>query len=368
MTISFLDYFKEVPDHRVVGMVTYPLDEVLLATLVGVLCGADEWDAIELLSREYLTWLRRFLPYKSGVPSAQTFRKIFRLLPPKLLEDSFVSWVASLQEVVRGVVAIDGKALRGSKKAADGSGMAHVLSAYACDAGLVLGQRIVDGKSNEINVIPDLLEMLALKGAIVSIDAMGTQKAIAAKVVEKEADYLLALKGNQTTLHKEVEASFRDATLAKTCLVHKTKDTGHGRIEERECLVTDRIDALKARHPDWKNLRTIASITSKRIDRKTGQSSFETRFFITSLDANPVLILAASRAHWGIENNLHWQLDITFREDQCRTRKDFSAVNLSIVRHLAFNILKRDASKLSLKRKRLKASVNPSFRNDLLAR
>jgi predicted transposase YbfD/YdcC len=368
MTISFLEYFKEVPDHRVVGMVTYPLDEVLLATLVGVLCGADEWDTIELLSREYMAWLQRFLPYKSGIPSAQTFRKIFRLLPPKLLEERFVLWVASLQEVVRGVVAIDGKTLRGSKKAADGSGMAHVLSAYACDAGLVLGQRIVDGKSNEINVIPELLEMLALKGAIISIDAMGTQKAIAQKIVEKEADYVLSLKGNQGTLHKDVALFFETASLAETNLVHKTKTTGHGRIEERECHATDKIDALRARHPDWKNLRSIAAITSRRTDRKTGKSSVETRFYITSLSADPAAILAATRAHWAIENNLHWQLDITFNEDQCRTRKDFSALNLSIVRHMALNILKREDSKLSIQRKRIKASVNPHFRDELLAR
>jgi DDE_Tnp_1-associated/Transposase DDE domain len=157
-------------------MVIYPLNEVLLATLVGVLCGADDWDAIELLSREYLAWLKRFLPFKCGVPQAQTFRKVFRLLPPKVLEQRFAAWVCSLREVVRGVVvAIDGKTLRGSKKAGDGSGALHLLSAYACDAGLVVGQRAVDGKSNEIKAIPELLEMLAIKGAIVSIDAMGTE-------------------------------------------------------------------------------------------------------------------------------------------------------------------------------------------------
>lgn len=368
MTISFLECFKEIPDHRIVGMITYPLDEVLLATLVGVLCGADEWETIELLSREYLVWLRRFLPYKSGIPSAQTFRKIFRLLPPKLLEERFVLWMASLQDVIRGVVAIDGKTLRGSKKAADGSGMAHVLSAYACDAGLVIGQCVVDGKSNEIKAIPELLDMLVVKGAIISIDAMGTQKKITEKIIEKEADYVLALKGNQGTLHKDVALFCEEASLAGTGVVHKTKETGHGRIEERECRAIDKLDALKAKHPDWKNLCSIAAITATRTDRKTGQSSCETRFYITSLPADPAAILAATRAHWSIENNLHWQLDITFREDQCRTRKDFSPLNLSIVRHMALNILKREKSKMSIQRKRVKASVNPSFRDEILAR
>jgi len=366
--ISFLEHIKEVPDHRVVGMVTYPLDEVLLATLVGVLCGADDWDVIELLSREYLPWLKQFLPFKQGIPQAQTFRKIFQLLPPKILEERFAAWVSSVRKIAREVVAIDGKTLRGSKKSADGKGALHLLSAYACEAGLVIGQCAVDGKTNEITAIPELLEALAIKGAIVSIDAMGTQKAIAAKIVEKKADYVLALKGNQSALHDDVKRFFADTALAKTGAVHATTNTGHGRIEERTCLVTGAVDWLKELHPDWQNLRSIAAITSKRIDKKTGQSSTETRFYITSLPADPVSILAATRAHWGIENNLHWQLDITFDEDRCRTRKDFSPLNLAIVRHVVLNILKQDQSKLSLNRKRVKASVNPTFRAELLAR
>jgi predicted transposase YbfD/YdcC len=366
--ISFLEHIKDVPDHRVAGMVTYPLNEVLLVTLVGVLCGADDWDVIELLGMEYLSWLKRFLPFKHGVPQAQTLRKIFRLLPPKVLEERFAAWVASLREIAREVVAIDGKTLRGSKKSADGKDALHLLSAYACEAGLVIGQCAVDGKSNEITAIPELLDMLAIKGAIVSIDAMGTQKAVAAKIMEREADYILALKGNQSALHDDVRRFFEDAELAKTCAVHATTDTGHGRIEERISRATEDIDWLRERHPDWKNLRAIAAITSKRIDKKSDQTSTETRFYITSLPADPAAILAATRAHWGIENNLHWQLDITFDEDRCRTRKDFSPLNLAVIRHAVFNILKQDQSKLSMQRKRVKASVNPAFRTELLAR
>lgn len=189
---------------------------------------ADDWEAIELLSREYLGWLKQFLPSKTGIPHAQTFRKVFRLLKPEVLEQCFASWVASLQEIVRGVVAVDGKTLRGSKQAADGSGALHLLSAYACEAGLVIGQCAVDRKSNEIKAIPDLLEMLAIKGTIVSIDAMGTQKAIAAKIVEQEADYVLALKGNQSTLHDDVKSFLEDAELAKTCAVTKQPMRGMG--------------------------------------------------------------------------------------------------------------------------------------------
>jgi hypothetical protein len=189
-------------------MITYPLNEVLLVTLVGVLCGADDWDVIELLGREYLPWLKQFLSFKQGIPQAQMLRKVFRLLPPKVLEERFAEWVASLREIAREVVAIDGKTLRGSKKSADGKDALHLLSAYACEAGLVIGQCAVNGKSNEITAIPELLDMLAIKGAIVSIDAMGTQKTIAAKIVEQEADYILALKGNQSSLHDNVSRFF----------------------------------------------------------------------------------------------------------------------------------------------------------------
>jgi predicted transposase YbfD/YdcC len=349
-------------------MVTYPLSEVLLVTLVGVLCGGDDWEMIELLGREYLPWFQQFLPFSHGIPQAQTLRKIFCLLPPKILEERFAAWVGGLREAVREVVAIDGKTLRGSKKRADGQDALHLLSAYACDAGLVIGQRAVDGKSNEITAIPELLDMLAVKGAIVSIDAMGTQKAIAAKILAKEADYVLALKGNHSSLHDDVKRFFDDGTLAETCATHTTTNTGHGRIEERTIRATDAIDWLTTLHPDWKNLRSIAAITAKRLNKKSGQISTETRFYISSLPPNPAILLATTRAHWAIENNLHWQLDLTFREDYCRTRKDFSPLNLAIIRRAVFNILKHDPSDLSMQRKRIKASINPSFRSLLLSR
>ena len=192
--ISFLEHIKDIPDHRVAGMVIYPLNEVLLATLVGVVCGADDWDAIELLSREYLPWLRQFLPFRHGVPQAQSFRKVFRRLPPRILEERFAAWVSSLRELVRGVVAIDGKNTSRLEKKRRRKRRVASFVGLCCEAGLVIGQRAVNGKSNEITAIPELLDMLAIKGAIVSIDAMGTQKAIAAKIVAQEADYVLALR------------------------------------------------------------------------------------------------------------------------------------------------------------------------------
>lgn len=368
--VSFFDVIRSIPEQRIVGMVTYPLDEILLGSFVGVLCGGDDWEVIEDMSKANLDWLRQFLPYKSGICPAQTCRRVLSLLPAKLLEKGFATWASSLQEQVRGVVAIDGKTLRGSRKSAKksehGTDALHLLSAYACEAGLVIGQRAVDGKSNEITAIPELLDMLAIKGAIISIDAMGTQKAIAEKIIEKEADYVLALKGNQSSLHNDIKEFFADSELAKTCRTHQTTNGGHGRIEERKILATDDIDWLKTRHPEWKKLASIAAITAKTTIKKTGSTSVETRFYISSLPANPEKILATTRSHWAIENNLHWQLDVSFNEDKCRVRKDFEPQNLAIIRHAVLNILKQDQSKISIKRKRLKALINQDFRTNLL--
>src|SRR5580700_4059055 len=187
MTLGFLDQMRVVPDHRIAGMVTYPLDEILLATLAGVVCGADDWEGVEEVATGGLNWLRGFLPFANGIPTAQTLRKVFRLLDAQALERGFAAWAASMRAAARAVIAIDGKTLRGSKTSSDGKGALHLVSAYATEAGLVLAQCAVDGKSNEITAIPELLDMLNLKGAIVSIDAMGTQKEIARRIVDKGA-------------------------------------------------------------------------------------------------------------------------------------------------------------------------------------
>lgn len=376
MTLNFLDHIKTIEDHRVMGMVTYPLDEVLLTTLVGLLCRADDFDEIELLGQEQLSWLRQFLPFKEGIPQAQTFRKIFRLLDPQGLEKAFASWVADLQKQISGVVAIDGKTLRGSKHDTTGKDALHLVSAYAHEAGLVIGQRAVDAKSNEITAIPELLDLLILTEAIVTIanhlacakiDAMGTQKDITAKIRERKADYLLALKGNQGTLHDDVVDFFDDPVLSVDCPAHKSTGVGHGRVEERVCRAVDARSWLTERHPDWTDLTSIAEVTATRTNKKTGEISTETRYYISSLPPDPAVIAAACRSHWSVENNLHWQLDVTFREDACRTRKDHAPLNFAIIRHAALNMLKRDPSKMSLKRKRLKAAVNSGFRETLLA-
>jgi predicted transposase YbfD/YdcC len=366
---GFLACMEAVPDHRITGMVTYPLNEILLATLVGVVCGADDWDGVEEVAQGALAWLCGYLPFTHGVPTAQTFRKVFRLLDSKALERSFAAWAQTLHQKSEtgetGVVAIDGKTLRGSRQG-DGSGALHLVSAYACEAGLVLAQRAVDQKSNEIKAIPELLDLLSLDGAIVTIDAMGAQKEIAAKIIDKGGDYVLALKGNQTSLHEDAKLFFADDVLTTSCARHSNIDAGHGRIEARTCLAADAA-WLTERHPAWKGLRSIAAITAQRTDKKTGATSVETRLFLSSLAPDPKVILTAARSHWSIENSLHWTLDVTFDEDRCRTRKDNSALALGVVRHAALNLLKKEASKASIRRKRLRAAIDPVFRTAVFA-
>lgn len=365
MGLLFLEHFGSVPDHRVPGLVTYPLDELLLSTLSGLLCGGEDWEDVVTLAEAHLEWLRGYLPFRHGIASPDTYGTVFRALDSDALAGSFAAWVSSLVGQVRGVVAIDGKTLRGSKREASGKGALHLLSAFAHEAGLVIGQKAVDGKSNEITAIPELLDVLALEGAVVTIDAMGAQRGIAEAICARGADYVLALKGNQSTLHDDVRLFFTEKSSDVTWDAASSTDGGHGRIEERTCTATADIAWLEALHR-WPNLRSIAQVRSSRTSKKTGETTTESRLFLSSLPADAARLLAATRAHWAIENTLHWSLDVTFREDANRTRKDHAALNLATIRHAAFNLLKRSKHKASIKTKRLNAALHNHYRAELI--
>lgn len=366
MGMTFLDWCGGLEDYRVLGMVTYPLEEIVFAAFIGVMCGGDDWEDIALIAAEKIDFLKRFLPYEGGVASEQMMRRCFRALDSRGFQEGFAAWVAGLTGTLRGVIAIDGKTLRRTRDRAKDKKPLHLLSAFAHEAGLVIAQQAVDQKSNEITAIPDLLEKLCIQGCIVTIDAMGTQKAIASKIREGEADYVLALKGNQSTLEDDVRRFFDDPALAANCASVATSDFGHGRIEERRCLATEDIDWLRALHPDWTDLRSIAAVIATRTDKVSGETSTEMRCYISSLPAHPATILDATRSHWSIENNLHWVMDVSFHDDLSRARDKNIALNFAVLKHAAFNMLKRIPEKLSIKSRRRKAGLNELFLTNCL--
>lgn len=366
MLKSFIVEVGELSDPRYERFVTYPLVEIVLGALVGTLCGAEDWEDVVFLCEEKLPFLREYLAYEQGIATAKTFWRVFEMIDTDAFSACLTSWVNRLVGQVSGVVAIDGKTIRGARKF-DGIDRAlHVLSAYAHEAGMVLAQARVDEKSNEISAIPFLLQTLSIEGCVVTIDAMGTQTAIAEAIIAKSADYVLALKGNQGTLKDDVAIFFADEFLTKTCDEHTTTELGHGRIEVRTVRVSTDIAWLKARHEDWKNLSSIVAITSERTDKKTGHKSTETRFYVSSLMAPAARLLEITRAHWSIENNLHWMLDVIFGEDDCKTRKKHAAFNLTTLRKWALAMLKKHPEKLAIKRKIKKASFNNDFLKSIL--
>jgi predicted transposase YbfD/YdcC len=367
--ISLQRLFEDMDDPRVVGRCTYPLVEVVLIAICGVLCGAETWTEVEEFGESKRDWLATFLKLEQGIPSHDTFRRVFSILPAEDFERRFRAWVEQSFRVEQGqVIAIDGKTLRGA-----GLRALHLVSAWAHRSGIVLGQRKVEEKSNEITAIPQLLEDLYLAGSIVTLDAMGTQTTIAQKIIDKKADYVLALKGNQGQLHTDVqewfawarERQFQDMPHSFAQTVNKN----HGRIELRQCwaLSDPRAFEVIRHHDGWAGLQSLVMVKRERRALDNTPVSVETVFFISSLPPDAELLLTAIRAHWSIENNFHWVLDVVFREDDARLRVVNGAENFAVLRHFALNLLKRHPAKLSLKRKRFKAALDDSFLAQLLA-
>jgi predicted transposase YbfD/YdcC len=373
---SLWEPFATLADPRRDQLKEHPLVDSLTIALCGVICGADGWSAIETFGREKERWLRTFLALPGGIPSHDTFGRVFARLDPEEFRRCFLTWVrAVVGEPEPQVVAIDGKTVRRSYDRSSGKEALHLVSAWATTSGLVLGQVATDAKSNEITAIPVLLRLLDLEGAVVTTDAMGCQTAIATQIVEQGADYVLALKDNHEKLHDRVTRACADADVAAGTALPLgdlpediATDKGHGRREQRRCRAIGDPAYLADIDPDraWPDLRSVVCIESTR---RIGEAvSIEARHYLSSLPADAKALSAAVRSHWGIENRLHWVLDVTFREDDSRVRVGHAPENLAILRHIALNLLRQDrSSKGSVPTKRFRAALNDRYLRSLLA-
>jgi predicted transposase YbfD/YdcC len=370
LSASIVEYFASIPDPRVERTKQHSLTDILVLSLCGVICGANAFTDIEKFGRAKEDWLRTFLELPNGIPSHDTLGRVFSALNPIALAEAFRQWVSAVARLTQGeVVAIDGKTLRRSFREAGSKSFVHMVSAFATSNRVVLAQVKTDEKSNEITAIPRLLELLALKGCLVTIDAMGCQKEIAAAIVDAGADYLLGVKDNQPTLRTEIAAIFDHARRNPKELdvdFHETRDNGHGRIEIRRCWTTSLVESL-SQHRQWTNLNSLAMI---EVDRTVGgQTSTEQRYFISSqANLSASVALNSSRRHWGIENEVHWVLDVAFREDDCRIRAGHAAENFAVIRHLSLNLLKSvKNAKGGIHSRRLQAGWNNDFLLRVLA-
>lgn len=357
--------FTQIEDKRRALGRLHKLNDILVMAVVAVLCGADTWNEIEMFCKAKEDWLSKFLGLKNGIPSHDTFNRVISSIDHEVFEEKFIAWTSELINISgqKEIISIDGKTVRGAKSRGKKSPI-HIVSAWASQNSLVLGQVKTDEKSNEITAVPELLNSLTIENTIITADAMSCQKDIAKKIIEKEADYILAVKGNQKQLLQDVEEEFK---FGKDYPIYEDVDLGHGRIETRKCSLIRDFQFITEDN-DWANLKTVVKIESKR-EFKNGDRETETmtRFYITSLDDEPKELLHYIRTHWEIENKLHWRLDIAFREDESRKRKDNAAENFAILRKIVLNLLRNDKSKkVGLKSKRLIAGWDYSYLESLL--
>jgi predicted transposase YbfD/YdcC len=364
---SLRKHFRLLKDPRVVGRTRHLLFDIIVLAMCGVIGNCDDWPDIALFAQKRQTWFRRFLKLPHGVPAHDTFERVFAALDPRALERCCLAWLREVAGLV-GLdhIAIDGKTLRGS--AASPLGALHLVSAWATQAKLTLGQVAVDGKSNEITAIPQLLELLDLNGALVTIDAIGCQKTIAKNIVAGGGDYVLVVKGNQEHLLADIQdtvaQALEGALPAGAVRTHTTRAQGHGRQEERSCVVIQHVAGIRDRQA-WPGLTTVGMCRRERtVD---GQSSTEVCYFIGSRRMAARRYAQALRSHWGIENNLHWQLDVSFHEDASRIENRHGAANVALLRKLALVLLKRHPRKDSIARKRKAAALDPDLLGEILA-
>ena len=360
--LSLMEVLEGIEDTRREQSVIYPLHEILIIMLLAVICGATSYAKVEMFGKSKKDWLGKFLELENGIPDACTFRNVIKEIDSKKLHLLFCEWMKSVVKELSGVVAIDGKQARRTKDVKKRP--LHVVSAFSAECGLVLGQLACEEKSNEITAIPKLLEMLEINGCIVTIDAMGTQTAIADAIIDKGADYILSLKENQKTLYNDVKLYLDDIRKEKSILesdnYFKTVEKGHGRIETRECIISEDISWLKNR-TEWNSLHGIGAIYCD-IDENDSKSKQSHYFIYSCKGLNAEQIMKHKRSHWSIENNLHWVLDMAFREDESRARKDNSAENFNVLRQIALNILKSEKSfKGGITDKQFKCLLDSSY-------
>ncbi|GIK81518.1 MAG: ISAs1 family transposase [Alphaproteobacteria bacterium] len=373
---SLVAVFAALPDPRQASKVLYPLPEIMLLLLCATLAGADDFVEIELWGRRNLAFLRRLLPYQHGIPSHDTLGEVVAALDAGLFRDCFATWVAGLREAAaadpeeREVIAVDGKTARRTHARRKGREPLHLLSAWACRQRLVLGQQAVDDKSNEITAIPVLLERLELAGALVTIDAIGTQIAVAETIRVRGGDYLLALKANRPLLLAEVETLFAAPPPEMAIETHQTVDGDHGRIETRRHAVCHQLDWLFSdrRYPDEPRFPDLAMIgmVERETERADGNTDRERRSYLCSAKLDAQTFARAVRAHWGIENRLHWVLDVVFRDDLARLRSGHGPANMAVVKHMALNLLQQAKPTTSLKNRRKLAGWSTDYLNALI--
>lgn len=368
---SLEECFGDMPDPRVVGRCEHLLIDIIMVAVCAVLSGAESWSEEEEFGESKEAWLKQYLTLAGGIPSHDTFGRVFRLLDAEAFQARFMGWVEATFRVERGqVIAMDGKVARGSRDSYRGQEAIALVSAFAQASGVLLGQRRVEEKSNEITAVPELLKTLFIKGCVVTVDALNCQKEIAQTIIERGADYVFALKGNHPQLHREVMEWFAWAKARQFRDIEhtfcQTVSKGHGRREIRQCYALADPSAFEALayYDGWAGLHSIAVVYRER--RLPDRPQTETAYFLSSLPADAERILAATRAHWAVENTFHWTLDVTFAEDASRVRLANAPENFAILRHIAFNWLKRHPATATLNRKRFRAALDDSFWLELL--
>lgn len=368
--ITISEHFNNIDDPRIERRKLHKLIDILTISLCAVICGADTWEDIELFGESKHEWLKKFLELPNGIPSHDTFARVFARLAPEQFQKSFVSWIQSISNLTnQEIIAIDGKTLCSSYDKSNNKAAINMVSAWAATNSLVLGQVKVDDESNEITAIPKLLKVLCLQGCIVTIDAIGCQKEIVKQIVEQDGDYVITLKKNQNSLYEKVESLFESVVNKNFQEIEysdfRKDESGHGRHEIRQCVMLSNIQELIDPEGKWSKLTSVVMINQERTEN--GKTTFETRYSITSLPNNAEFLAQCVRTHWNIENKLHWILDVQFDEDSSRIRKGNAPQNLAIIRHIALNLLNKDKTvKAGVKRKRNKAGWDNEYLEKIL--